>query len=367
MTLTRRGAAVAALFAVSASAGLGLLASPVCTAQEKGKGALEGTWTAIALNDNGKEFGEAAKIIRLTFSGDKAELRFPGETLKGTFKTNAAKEPKQIDIRWEKEGRFTGIYRLEKDKLTCCFSEGDRPDRFESRPGKYRILFVLKRGEIKLTAAEEKRFREKFKLETQKTISSNNLKQLALALHNWHDVYKRLPGPAITDKADKPLLSWRVALLPYIEQKNLYDQFKLDEPWDSAHNIKLLEKMPQIYAPVRGKTKEPHSTYYQVFVGPGTAFEPGQKLTLRTIPDGTSNTIFAVEAGEAVPWTKPADIPFDPKKALPKLGGLFPDGFHIVLLDGYTRWVGRNFDERILRLAITRNDGQKIDLDKLSK
>jgi hypothetical protein len=230
---------------------------------------------------------------------------------------------------------------------------------------------VLKRGAIKLTPEEEKKVQaalEKVKLAAERLTSNNNLKQIALAMHIYYDTYKKLPGPAITDKAGKPLLSWRVAILPFVEENELYKQFKLDEPWDSAHNKKLLEKMPKLYAPVRGKTKEPHSTYYQVFVGPGAAFEAGKQFRLvADFPDGTSNTICAVEAGEAVPWTKPADIPYDPKKALPKLGGLFPDGFHIAVMDGTTRWVGRNLNEAMFRLAITRNDGQPVDLDKLSK
>ena len=74
-----------------------------------------------------------------------------------------------------------------------------------------------------------------------------------------------------------------------------------------------------------------------------------------------------MEAGEAVPWTKPADIPYDAKKPLPKLGGLFDTGFHIALMDGSVQWVNRRFDEGIMRLAITRNDGQPVDLEKLSK
>jgi uncharacterized protein (TIGR03067 family) len=374
MTRTRLPGAASLLTLAAFGAGLGLLAQPGHTAQDKGaQDAPQGTWTAVALTSSGKKFPqEQAKIFQLTFSGEKVTLSFLGKSKTGTFKVVAGKKPKQFDMQIPGDRPNPGIYKLEKDTLTLCFSDGgERPTAFESAAGSRNILLVLKRGAIKLTAAEEKKVREameKVRTAAQRLTSDNNLKQLALAMHNYHDVFKHLPQAAIMDKTGKPLLSWRVALLPYLGENELYKEFKLDEPWDSPHNKKLLAKMPKVYAPVRGKTKEPYSTYYQGFVGPGTVFEPGKKLRMvADIPDGTSNTIFAVEAGEAVPWTRPADIPYDPKKPLPKLGGLFPDGFHIAVMDGSTRWVRRGFDERTFRLAITRNDGQPIDLNKLSK
>src|SRR5262249_8443136 len=124
-------------------------------------------------------------------------------------------------------------------------------------------------------------------------------------------------------KVGPPLLSWRVAILPYIEQEALYRQVKFDEPPGSAHHKKLIEKRPELFAPVTGKTKEPGLTYYQVFNGSAAPFNG----TIATrfpadFRDGTSNTFLVVEAGEAVPWTKPQDARYD-GKALPKLGGLF--------------------------------------------
>src|SRR5206468_5253686 len=70
----------------------------------------------------------------------------------------------------------------------------------------------------------------------------NNLKQIGLAMHSYHDVYKRLPSGAVQDKDGKALLSWRVHLLPFLEQEALFKEFKLDEPWDSDNNKKLLAK-----------------------------------------------------------------------------------------------------------------------------
>src|SRR5262249_15796956 len=149
--------------------------------------------------------------------------------------------------------------------------------------------------------------------------SANNLKQLALAMHNYHDTYGHLPPAALKNKEGKALLSWRVALLPFVEEDKLYKEFRLDEPWDSAHNMKLLAKMPKIYAPVLGKPKQPHSTYYQVFTGDGTFGGDVPPRIPASFPDGTSNTIMIIEAGEAGPWTQPVQLDHQKKMAVPKL------------------------------------------------
>jgi hypothetical protein len=194
--------------------------------------------------------------------------------------------------------------------------------------------------------------------------SERNLKELMLALWNYHTINDHFPPAAIYDKNDKPLLSWRVLLLPYLEEDDLFAQFHLDEPWDSKHNKPLLAKMPKQYAPPRsGRTKEKDPTFYQVFVGKGTLFEGAEGLSIADISDGTSNTFGIVEAGEAVPWTKPADLPYDDKKPVPKLGGLFDDGFHAVMADGWVRFFTPKLTQRTLRLAITRDDGQPLGPD----
>ncbi len=197
--------------------------------------------------------------------------------------------------------------------------------------------------------------------------SANNMKQIALAFHNYHDTNGRFPAAAIYSKAGKPLLSWRVALLPYLEEGQLYQQFKLDEPWDSAHNKKLLAKMPKIYASPGAKPKDASSTFYQVFTGKGTIFDDKVGRRLTDITDGTSNTILTVEAGKAVPWTRPEDVPYAADKPVPKLGGVFKDGFTIGLADGSVRFIRKPVNEKALRLAITRADGEPVELDKLEK
>jgi RNA polymerase sigma factor (sigma-70 family) len=193
--------------------------------------------------------------------------------------------------------------------------------------------------------------------------SINNLKQIMLAFHNHNDVYNTIPAD-IVGKDGKALLSWRVAILPFMEQEALYKQFRLDEPWDSPANIRLLARMPKLYQ--AGADPDGATTYYQGFAGKGTAFEPGKKLRLvADFPDGTSNTAVVFEAGEAVAWTKPADMPYDPKKPLPKLGGVFPEAIHAAMGDGSVITIRRDFDEPTMRLLIDRQDGMPFDMDKL--
>ena len=201
--------------------------------------------------------------------------------------------------------------------------------------------------------------------------SSNNLKQMAIAMHNYNDTIDHLPeNAAISGPDGKPLLSWRVALLPYLEQGSLFKQFHLDEPWDSPHNKTLIPLMPKVYVVPAAdpKVAQQGLTYYRVFVGPGTAFRLRGDKPPRipdSIPDGTSNTIMIVEAAEAVPWTKPDELVYDPTGPLPPLGGHLRPGYcNVVMFDGSTRIVHLpGVSESTLRHAITANDGQPLGAD----
>ena len=198
---------------------------------------------------------------------------------------------------------------------------------------------------------------------------ANNLKQIGLALHNYDMDLTRLPPPAITSPDGKPLLSWRVAILPYIEQEALYKQFRLDEPWDSPHNIQLLDKMPKTYESPHRPPEQPGYTYYQAFVGENTGFDPKEKMTILRLAseDGTGNTILIAEAARGVPWTKPEDLPFDPRPGspLPALGGPQSQGFNVLFGDGSVRYFMKTIDPETLRLLIDRRDGQAINMDKI--
>ena len=325
---------------------------------------LQGVWKMVSLEVSGKKM-DASELagMRLIFKGDKVTVITGGSsgTEEGTFKLDPTKKLRQLDITLLGQ-TMQAIYQLDGDKLTICGSE---PGQEKGRPTAFKTA-ETKTGLLVLERAKGER-PDGFAANSQ--VSINNLKQIVLAMHNYHGTYNKLPGAAIYSKDGKPLLSWRVAILPYVEQQALYQQFKLDEPWDSEHNKKLIPLMPRLYTPYTSGEQRKTMTPYRVFTGKGTLFEGFKKdIKFQDVTDGTSNTVMVVEGADQVPWTKPEEFPFDPKKDLPKLGGLpFSDRFHIAMADASVRSVNSEFDATIFRALITRNGGEVVDLDKLNK
>ena len=222
--------------------------------------------------------------------------------------------------------------------------------------------------------------------------AANRLKQIGLALHNYEGSNGYFPAGIVGPKGQLGL-SWRVAILPYVEEGKLYQEFKLDEPWDSEHNKKLIPRMPKIYEPpnvilANGKT------FLRSFSGPqavipgapdgpkGSTFSrwanqpagtPARGRGLIEFSDGTSNTLMVVEAFEPVEWTKPEDLAFldaprfgasgPPPGPLPRLGGLFDGGFHALYGDGSVRFISDRMNEQNLRALITVNGGEVVNWD----
>jgi beta-lactamase regulating signal transducer with metallopeptidase domain len=200
----------------------------------------------------------------------------------------------------------------------------------------------------------------------QRAQSTNNLKQVALAMHNYADVNKSFPPAVLLGPDGKTKYSWRVAILPYLEQEHLYRQYNFNEPWDSENNKKILAQMPAVYrhpsAP--GAAGNRQSSSYYLLTGEGGIFNEKPSKTgtgFVQIRDGTSNTLLVVEAKRDIPWTKPEDIPFDVERELPKLGGYAAEGFPVAFADGSVRFIASSIDPQVLKALFTAGGGEVID------
>ncbi len=191
------------------------------------------------------------------------------------------------------------------------------------------------------------------------------LANIGLALHNYQDVYGRMPAAAIDGPNGEPGLSWRVAILPFVDERQgreLYSRFRLDEPWDGRHNSRLVERMPAVFA-LPGTPAAPGQTYYQALVGPGAAFEGtvGPHVP-SSFPDGAATTILVAEAARPVPWTKPEDLEVG-DAGVPPFGSHFGGGFHAVMADGSVRRVKAGTSATTLRAAVTARNGDVLGPD----
>ncbi|HUT95522.1 MAG TPA: DUF1559 domain-containing protein [Thermoguttaceae bacterium] len=200
---------------------------------------------------------------------------------------------------------------------------------------------------------------------------SNNLKQIGLAMHNYHDTYKCFPAAVLTDENGQPMWSWRVAILPFVKQAPLHDQYDFSEPWDGPNNRALHGiSIPEYRCPdhTAGRATE---TSYVMVVGKGTiGGEPNETVKIADIRDGTSNTIMAIEVGTSgIHWMEPRDVTveeavtFLTDPAASPFEQVHVGGANVLLADGSVRFVGESTDPETLRALLTRDDGQAVSLD----
>jgi hypothetical protein len=191
-------------------------------------------------------------------------------------------------------------------------------------------------------------------------------KEMSLGMLNFEDAKKHLPAPAIRDANGRPLLSWRIAILPYLEASDaaLYKQFHLDEPWDSPHNLALVKQMPDVYAdPSYRELAREGKTTYQVPVGPGTIFDTETGVTFRDIVDGSSKTLLIVEVPpeDAVVWTKPDDWQVDMQDPLKGLSRQDRERIVAATSDAAVHTIPVKMEPDVLRAMLTRGGKETFD------
>lgn len=195
----------------------------------------------------------------------------------------------------------------------------------------------------------------------------NNLKQIALAMHNYHDVHGTLP-PAYTVDADgNKLHSWRTLILPYMDQAALYEQIDLNKPWDDPVNLPYSQMLiPPYRCP--SDPGGPTGTSYMAITGPGTALEGATPIGFRDVLDGTSNTLLVVEVeNTTTSWMEPVDLDITQMQMVigqsgTDINSYHPGGAQAAFADGAVRFLSESIDPEMLRAAATRNGGETVFL-----
>jgi hypothetical protein len=199
----------------------------------------------------------------------------------------------------------------------------------------------------------------------RRNVSMNNLKQIMLALLIHESEQKALPAYANFDDAGKPLLSWRVHILPHLEQQALYEKFHLNEPWDSEHNKQLIQLMPEIYLdPSSGLSPTDGKTHYLGVNGEGRFFDgTPQGRQFGSITDGTANTIAVVQSGNVgtVTWTKPDDWQPDEQNLMKPFDLIHPGGFLAGFADGHVDFLVYDINPDAFKALLTVGGGEQID------
>jgi hypothetical protein len=199
----------------------------------------------------------------------------------------------------------------------------------------------------------------------RRTQCQNNLKQIGLALYNYESAYGTFPPAYIPDESGKPMHSWRVLILPFLDASSLYSQYDFSEPWDGPNNSRLLSQMPVVYGcPSHAGAPGDTTTAYAAVFGEHCVFRGAEPVKIMDITDGTSNTLIVAEASKAgIPWMKPEDIDITLHPTAGDPGGFSSDhagGFQGVFADGSVRFLSQNISQQVLNALFTRDGKEAV-------
>ena len=292
---------------------------------------------------------DAAKIIeiynaaRQTMSDKVAEESRKALASDDPVEQAAGRYSQRMSKMWDSQ------FRLTQDKNRVVLFQGD----FSKSEGNQLTYAATMGVLVALLLPAIQAAREA----ARRNMSINNMKQLMLSLLNYESAKKTFPAYTNFDADGKPLLSWRVHILPYMEQAPLYKQFHLDEPWDSDHNKKLIAKMPELFLdPSSRFTPVDGMTHYLGVKGDGYLFDgSGSGMSMRKITDGTSNSIALVQVDDeaAVPWTKPDDWTPSETDLMKPFDGPHPGGFLAAFCDGHVQFISNAIEPSVLRALLT--------------
>jgi type II secretory pathway pseudopilin PulG len=196
----------------------------------------------------------------------------------------------------------------------------------------------------------------------------NNLKNIGLGFQNYHDIHGTFPPAYVADADGKPMHSWRVLILPYMQLDDLYGRYDQSQPWDSETNRELLMRKPDTYQ-CPSSREWGQSTSYVVVRGKETIFDANKPCPISSITDGTANTILVIEAAHAaIPWTEPRDLDFDTFELVVNGGVNSPHSGHpevamALFADGRVRQLHERVAAHVLRALLTKDGGEQIDDD----
>lgn len=201
----------------------------------------------------------------------------------------------------------------------------------------------------------------------------NNEKQIALAMHNYHDAYGSFPPAYVSDAKGRPLYSWRVLLLPFLDQGAIYQQFHLNEAWDSPANRAVASACISVYRCPSNGPNVSNETNYVMITGPGMLSDGKSTTKITQITDGTANTLMVVEiTGSKIPWAAPRDleagkITFDVNE--PQVQGIssnHPGGVNCAFCDGSVKFISSNADPKQIRAMCTIAGDEPVEQSTLS-